>query len=116
MPRTSVDYSNTVIYKIVCKDVAITDLYVGSTTDFTKRKSQHKRSCNNPTDNDYNQTKYQCIRSNGGWENWDMLEIEKSPCSDGNEARTRERYWYEQLNANLSCFKPIRTVDIQQRF
>jgi len=35
-----------------------------------------------------------------------MLEIEKYPCKDGNEARLRERYWYEQLNANMNMVNP----------
>ena len=42
MPRLAVDYLNTIIYKIVCKDLSISDVYVGQTTNFTKRKSQHK--------------------------------------------------------------------------
>ena len=37
-----------------------------------------------------------------------MLEVEKFACSDGNEARTRERYWFEQLNANLNKQVPSR--------
>jgi hypothetical protein len=40
-----------------------------------------------------------------------MIVIEKYPCNDNNEARTRERYWYEQLNANLNQKKPIRTEE-----
>jgi len=36
MPRTPVDYSKTIIYKIVCKDLSIVDLYVGHTTDLEK--------------------------------------------------------------------------------
>ena len=31
-----------------------------------------------------------------------MIEIEKFPCKDGNEARARERYWYEELKATLT--------------
>ena len=40
------------------------------------------------------------IRKNGGWENWCMIEIEKYPCNDKNEAKARERYWLETLNYN----------------
>ena len=47
MPRKIINYTNTIIYKIVCNDLNITDLYVGSTTDFTNRKYNHKSSCNN---------------------------------------------------------------------
>ena len=38
MPRKETDYSKTVIYKIVCNDLTITDIYVGHTTDFVVRK------------------------------------------------------------------------------
>ena len=42
MPRKEIDYSKTVIYKIVCNDLNVKDVYVGHTTDFTKRKATHK--------------------------------------------------------------------------
>ena len=35
------------IYKIVCKDVAVKEIYVGSTTNLKVRKCAHKSSCNN---------------------------------------------------------------------
>jgi hypothetical protein len=109
MPSRKVDYSKILIYKIVCNDLNIKDLYVGSTSNFVKRKSKHKGCCNNEDHKDYNLKVYQVIRENGGWDNWTMVEIEKYPCNDNNEARKRERYWFEELNANLnSCF-PQRT-------
>ena len=47
MPRTNVNYKNTVIYKIVHYDEEqCNEVYVGSTTDFYKRKYQHKSKCN----------------------------------------------------------------------
>lgn len=106
MPLTKIDYSKTIIYKIVSNDLNITDVYVGSTTDFTRRKNQHKSSCNNINDKHYNFKLYQFIRANGGWGNFTMIEIEKCNCSDGNEARTIERRWYEQLNAKLNTVHP----------
>jgi hypothetical protein len=108
MPRIAVDYSKTVIYKIVCNDLTITDIYVGSTTSFSKRKCDHKKSCNNPNNKNYNFKIYQTIRENGNWGNWSMVQIEEYPCANGNEARARERYFYEQLNANLNMRYPIR--------
>ena len=109
MPKTNIDYSKIVIYKIVCNDLSITDLYVGSTTDFRKRKSSHKSHCCNENDSHYNLKVYKMIRENGGWDNWTMLEIEKYPCSDGNESRLRERYHLELLNANMNMVIPSRT-------
>ena len=109
MPRTAVDYSKTVIYKIVCNDLAITDLYVGSTTDFIKRKSCHKSICNNLNSKSYNLKIYQTIRENGNWGNWSMVQIEEYPCANGNEAYARERYFYEQLNSTLNMAFPKRS-------
>jgi hypothetical protein len=108
MPAKEIDYSTTVIYKIVCNDLAITDLYIGSTTNFRNRKYSHTQRCNNKNDKKHNLKIYQTIRDNGGWLNWSMLQIEAFPCANGNEARTRERYWYEQLNATLNTLYPIR--------
>jgi len=107
MPRTDVDYSKIVIYKIVCNDLTITDLYVGSTSHFTRRKHEHKYCCTNMSKAIYCKRKiYDIIRNNGNWENWSMIQIEEYPCENGNEARARERYWYEQLTAALNPQHP----------
>lgn len=107
MPKKDIDFTKVIIYKIVCNDLKIHDLYVGYTTEFTKRKSMHKTYCNLETHKNYNLKLYQMIRDNGGWSNWSMIEIEKYPCTDSNEARARERYWYEILNANLNTVCPF---------
>jgi hypothetical protein len=110
MPRLNIDYSKIVIYKIVCDDFDIEDCYVGSTTDFVKRKSNHKSTCHNSNSNRHNLNVYQFIRANGGWDNWSMLELEKYPCNDNNEATLRERHWMETLNAELNSKVPSRTA------
>jgi hypothetical protein len=109
MPRTEINYTNTVIYKIVCNDLTVTDLYVGHTTDFTKRKNAHKTNCNNANSKHYNLKVYKIIRENGGWVNWSMIEIEKFECTDANEAKARERYYLELLNAQLNSSIPGRS-------
>ena len=109
MPRLDIDYTKVVIYKIVCNDLNILDCYVGSTTNFTKRKNAHKRTCNNINIKNYTLKVYQFIRANGGWDNWSMLELEKYPCNDNNEATTRERYWFELLSAKLNTLVPSRS-------
>ena len=108
MPKKDIDYSKTIIYKIVCNDLNITDVYVGQTTNFTKRKAQHKYDCNNINRKEHNYKIYNTIRDNGGWQNWSMIEIEKYPCNDINEASARERYYYELLNAKLNKNCPAR--------
>jgi hypothetical protein len=110
MPRTPVDYSKTLIYKLVHKeDYDNANIYVGSTTDFRKRKNNHKSSCSNEKNEDYNDKKYQYIRDNGGWECFNMIEVEKYPCNDGNEARAREEYWRCYFNSQLNTKRAYRT-------
>ena len=103
MPKKIIDYSNTIIYKIYCKDECITDIYVGHTTNFIQRKSAHKAACNNQN-NDFKI--YKIIRENGGWTNWDMIEIAKYNCKDSTEARIKENEHYNQLKATLNSCPP----------
>jgi len=111
MPRVPIDFSKTIIYKIVHKeDPDNHDTYVGHTTEFAKRKCEHKRRCENPSDKKHHYKVYQYIRENGGWDNFIMLEIEKYPCNDGNEARARENYWYNELKSKLNTRVPSRTL------
>jgi len=110
MPRIPKSYQNTVMYKIICNDLNITDCYVGHTTNFQTRYRNHKSSCKNSRSKDHNFKIYQIIRENGGWENWSMKEIEKFPCGDANEARARERFWYEYFVADLNENIPNRTI------
>ena len=105
------DYQNTVIYKIVSKDLNIKECYVGHTTNFNRRKSEHKGKCYDINHRCYNLKLYQFIRDNGGFENFDVIIVEKFPCNDKNEASQRERYFYEQLNSNLNSVIPFRTKD-----
>ena len=102
MPKVEMDYSKTIIYKICCKDINITGIYVGHTTNFTKRKNRHKYTCNNPNSKNYNLFVYKFIRNNGGWENFNMIEIEKYNCNDRLEACKRERHWIEELKSILN--------------
>ena len=111
MPRRDIDYQKTIIYKIVCNDLSIKHIYVGHTTDFTKRKGAHKRNTTYEKGVKFNYKLYKTIRENGGWDNYEMIEVEKYPCNDGNEARKRERYWYEKLNANLNTNAPSYVYD-----
>ena len=111
MPKSDVDYSNTIIYKISCKDESITDVYVGHTTNFIQRKYSHKISCNNLNNN---LKIYNVIRSNGGWDNWNMVEIAKYNCKDATEARIKEQEHYNALKASLNSCPPY--VDIKKYF
>ena len=99
MPPQNINYANNCIYKIVCKDDNIKDLYVGRTCDPVRRKSAHKSSCKNKKD----EFLYHFINENGGWDNWDFIIIEKNPCLNSVDAGKREEYWICELMASLNC-------------
>jgi predicted GIY-YIG superfamily endonuclease len=102
MPRIPIDYSKIVIYKLVNKeDYDNANIYIGSTANFTQRKFAHKSDCMNENKNAYNQKIYQFIRENGGWNEWNMIEVEKYPCVDNNEAYAREEHWRIHFKASL---------------
>jgi len=109
MPRKEIDYSKTIIYKLCCRNPEITDVYVGHTTDFTKRKCQHKSHCHNEKTKMYNYDVYKFIRDNGGFENWNMVMIEEYPCENKLQAERKEREYIENLNATLNRHIPTRT-------
>lgn len=103
MPRLPIDYSKTVIYKIQHFDNKEL-LYVGHTTDFTKRQHNHKNRCK------YNQMKiYQIIRENGGWERFNMDMVEEYPCENRLQACFREEEVIRDLKANMNS-KPAVTI------
>ena len=109
MPYKNIDYNKTIIYKLVCNDVNISDCYVGHTRDFTRRKLLHKTCCNNINGKKYNLNVYKFIRDNGGWDNWSMVIIEQYNCNNSLEAKQKERYYIEQLKASLNSNIPNRT-------
>jgi hypothetical protein len=112
MPKLKTDYNKTIIYKLVKNDDFNNEnIYVGSTVDFTSRKHRHMSNCLKETGKEYNTKVYKYIRDNGGWENWSMIEIEKYPCNDKNEAHAREEYWRCQFNALLNSRKALLTTE-----
>ena len=110
-----VNYSQSIIYKICCRNPDIKEIYIGSTTNFYRRKQEHKNRCNNSNDKSYNFNVYKFIRANGNWKNWDMVEIEKYNCNDKLELHKQERYWLEELNASLNMCIPSRNQKEYQK-
>ena len=102
------DYSQGLIYKLICKDKTVTENYVGSTCGFTDRYDNHKSVCNNPNSTDYNSKKYKFIRETGGWSNWEMVELHKFPCNTLDELRQEERSMYHIVGGHLNTHEPGR--------
>jgi hypothetical protein len=116
MTRNKIDYGNTIIYKIVCNDLSVAEIYIGHTTQFRQRKCYHKSTCNNINSKKYNIPLYKFIREHDGWKNFSMIEIEKYACNDSNEARARERYYFDLLNATLNKVRPLVTLEELKQF
>ena len=107
MPKIEIDYSNTVFYKIFCKDANVSDLYVGHTTNFVQRKHAHKQGCKNPKSSNYNCKLYNAIRLHGGWDNWIMEIIAFHNCNDHYEARIKEQEYFLSCKATLNSIEPM---------
>lgn len=117
MPRKPIDYSKTIMYHFICNDKSITDSYVGHTTDMTRRKCNHKSCCHNENDQAYNFKLYQNIRKNGGWSNWEMRPLEIFSCENVIQARIREQYWIDELQAKLNMLNTIfKKEDYQKKY
>ena len=107
MPKVPFDYSNTYFYKIVSKDPDNLNMYIGHTTNFTKRKHKHKGCCLNENNTHHNLPLYQHIRLNGGWENWDMVLIDKIKCENFLDARAKEREIFDIMKPSLNAVRPF---------
>ena len=109
MPKTPINYDETCIYKLISKDPDITETYIGHTTRLVKRKAEHKSKCNNPNDKRHNVILYQYIRANGGWDNFNIIMVEKFACKDKHEAEAREQYYITLFHSKLNSQYASRT-------
>jgi hypothetical protein len=107
MPKTKIDYGNTTIYKISCKDSKVKDVYVGYTTNFIQRKYFHKNNCINHEATNYDDRLYAVIRKHGGWENWKMENIHVCNCEDYNAAKKIVQEYAVTLRATLNSVDSI---------
>ena len=106
MPKVAHDFSKEMIFYIIkCNDLEKTEIYVGSTFNFVKRKTQHKSNCTNPKSRGYHFKQYVYIRENGGWDNFNMTMIDRKVCVDMLEVRKHEQTLITQYKASLNTNK-----------
>ena len=91
------------IYKIYKPETDF--IYIGSTTNFKDRKRTHKSRCIKESNKEYNKLLYECIRENGGWDEFKMEIIEELNDVSNREARKREEEYRVNLGANLNKLK-----------
>ena len=116
MPRLPIDYSKAFIYKLCCKDKSIDECYIGSSTNWVKRKYGHKNDCNNPNQKAYNQKKYVFIRDNGGWDNWEMILIHNYPCNDKRELEKEEERVRCKYHNNINSYRAYTTEEEKKKY
>jgi len=101
-----------IMYKIVPKNKELNYCYVGHTVNFNERKRAHVLNTSNINDKrHYHLKHYEAIRQNGGWDEWEMIELEKFIGKTKLEARIREQQLIEQYEANLNSLKAYITED-----
>ena len=111
-----VNYQNTIIYKLCCKDPEIKEIYVGHTTNFKLRNQDHKKRYNNVNSKEYNNYKYQFIRDNGGYENWKMIKLYDFPCNSKREAEMEEDKIMRELGATLNKQRAYITKEERKEY
>jgi hypothetical protein len=105
-----------IMYKIKPLNDELNFSYIGHTSMFNKRKNQHQKNTTNTKDHKHYHLKvYQTIRDNGGWDAWEMIEIEKFKCSTKLEARMREQQLMVEHNTTLNTCKSFITEEERKK-
>ena len=109
------NYNKTVIYKIVCNDPTIEDIYVGSTSNIKRRILQHKKACYNRCKKSYHRKLYTFMRNNGGFDKFEFVELEKIVCNNKYEMLQNEQKYIidlkPSLNSNNSCKSSLQNIE-----
>ena len=87
-------------YMLFCVDYS--GLYIGSTWDLDERMIAHKTVCNNPNAYGHNCQVYQAIRANGGWDKWEVMEIDFVPDLTLDERKKHEQKLIDLYEPNLN--------------
>ena len=115
MPYKVANYKNGKIYKI--EHLEKPELvYIGSTTQFNRRKANHKRACNNETGSAYNLKLYDMVRANGGWNEFKMMVIKEYPCDNKTELLIEEEKHRKEYQATLNQIRAHRTEEETKQY
>jgi len=110
MPKYNIDYNKSIIYKIEHLENPEL-LYVGSSTNFIKRKQQHKLCCNDENNIKYNTKVYKMIRENGGWDQFKIIIIKEYPCDSKINLLIEEDRIMKELKANLNSQRAYISIE-----
>jgi hypothetical protein len=85
----TINYSKTVIYKLQCRNSDVTYVFIDSTTKPRQKKMYHIKN----SENHKQCEPYMTINKHGGWENWDMIILEKFKCLSKDDTKMRVAQW-----------------------
>jgi len=113
-----IDYETEPVsfYKIVPKNKSISGCYVGHTGNFKRRLIKHKSNCYNTNTREYNFPVYQYIRGNGGWNEWEMIELDNKICDTKKNAVMIEQKYMDELKSDLNGAKSYTGIDNKNEY
>jgi len=94
-------------YMLCCKSRDIKDFYIGSTADLKYRQYQHKYHATNPNSLKKHQLKYKTIIENGGYDNWEYIELGSLEGSK-RDAFHHEHHLISMFNPTLNQRNPTK--------
>ena len=83
------------------------DFYIGHTNNYEKRKQEHIKSCNNSKTKNHFCKIYQCIRANGGIDNWEMVILEQFCANNRKEAELKEQQYIDKMKPSLNMCRAV---------
>ena len=95
------------LYTIKPRNPLDTNLYVGSTINFARIKSQHRKASTNKRSPTYWSMLYRYIRNCGGFDNFIMEKVLDFPCETKHEGLLKEKEYIRELNATLNTVNPV---------
>jgi hypothetical protein len=103
--NTEIIKRNITIYILRHKNKELNYCYIGRTHNYELMNTQYKSNVKNPK----NKTKLiECIRNTGGWNEWEMIELEKMDGQSKECVKIRQQEYIKQYNANLNVRNPVK--------
>ena len=99
------------IYIIRSKEPSLHDIYIGSCEDMRSRVRVHKYNCYNENSHRHNLKVYQYIRANGGWENWEMVQIGSVWNKATKPLFQIEQDYIDNYKPSLNCKRAYRSEE-----
>ena len=95
------------IYKIFFTEDPDNILYIGSTNNMSRRKSQHKKNTTNKCSKHYKQPLYQYIRGCGGFDKFTIEQLAELEYIDKPDRFRKEQEYINLYNSKLNINKTI---------